>query len=242
LKDFFGPRLCFPALFVIKAGMAAAIVQTSSPVTLLGGGTITDEDLAAALAMAPEVVAADGGANMAAAAGIDVRAVIGDLDSVSAAAKAAVPGDRFHRIAEQDSTDFEKCLLRIDAPLIVAVGFSGPRADHAMAVLNTLVRHRSRACLILGGDDVVFPAPRRVTLDLAPGTRVSLFPMDRVRGRSQGLRWPIDGITFMPSGPIGTSNEALGQVELEFDADGMLIILPRKEIIRAADAVTMAQK
>lgn len=209
---------------------------------MLGGGRITDEDLATALALAPEVVAADGGANMAAAAGMDVRAVIGDLDSVSAVAKAAIPGDRFHRIAEQDSTDFEKCLLRIEAPLIVAVGFSGPRADHAMAVLNALIRHRTRPCLILGGDDVVFPAPRRVMLDLAPGTRVSLFPMDRVSGRSHGLRWPIGDIAFAPSGVIGTSNEALGRVELDFDADGMLIILPREEITRAADAVTRAQK
>ena len=48
-----------------------------------------------------------------------------------------------------------------------------------------------------------------------------------VTGRSAGLRWPIEGLHLAPDGRIGTSNEALGPVHLEFDAPGMLVILPR---------------
>ena len=37
------------------------------------------------------------------------------------AARAAIPAERLHRIAEQDSTDFEKCLRNIRAPLVVGI-------------------------------------------------------------------------------------------------------------------------
>ena len=51
--------------------------------------------------------------------------------------------------------------------------------------------------------------------------------MGPVRGRSEGLRWPIDGLAFDPTGRIGTSNAATGGVvRLGFDAPRMLVILP----------------
>ena len=59
------------------------------------------------------------------------------------------------------------------------------------------------------------------------GTRLSLFPMAPVTGRSTGLRWPVDGIGLAPNGHVGTSNQALGgPVTLSFDGPGMLVILP----------------
>ncbi len=185
--------------------------------------------------MAPCLVAADGGANVAVAAGRVPDAVIGDLDSVSDAARAAIPADRFHRVAEQESTDFEKCLQRIEAPYILGLGFAGPRADHTLAVWNALARHGARRCLILGREDVAFLAPRRLSLALKPGTRVSLFPMAAVAGTSRGLRWPIAGLAFAPDGRVGTSNEATGPVEMEFETARMLVILP-KAALRAAIA------
>ena len=161
------------------------------------------------------------------AAGHIPEAVIGDFDSVSDAARAAIPEDRLWPITEQESTDFEKCLTRIDAPYLLAIGFTGARLDHVLAVWTVLARHPDRRCLVLGSDDVVFLAPRRLRIDLAAETRVSLFPMGAVTGRSEGLRWPIDGIPFAPDGRIGTSNRAEGAVELEFDAEKMLVMLPR---------------
>ncbi|MCB2117634.1 MAG: thiamine diphosphokinase [Rhodobacteraceae bacterium] len=221
--------------------MSAAIVQSPSPVTLLGAGRIGRAALAASLKLAPVVVAADGGANMAVRAGIVPEAVIGDLDSVGRLARAAIPAARFHRIAEQETTDFEKCLTRIEAPFLLGLGFSGPRTDHTLAVWNALVRHPARACLILAGREVVFAAPRRMTLDVPPGTRVSLFPMARVSGRSRGLAWPIAGLDFAPDRRIGTSNRAEGAVELSFDAPGMLTILPAA-VLPAAIAALRASE
>lgn len=207
--------------------MITGIVQTSSPVTLLGAGSLPRGALADALRLAPLLVAADGGANVALRAGLVPDHVIGDLDSVTPRTRAALPPGRLLHVPEQETTDFEKCLSRIEAPYILGLGFAGPRMDHMLAVWNALVRHPARRCLILAARDVVFAAPRRIALDLPPGTRVSLFPLAPVTGESRGLRWPIDGLRLDPAGRVGTSNIADGGVELAFDRAGMLVILPR---------------
>jgi len=210
--------------------MTEGIVQSKLPVTLLGAGKVGIAAVRRALDLAPCLVAADGGANMAVRAGLLPEAVIGDLDSLAPAVAAALPPGRLWRIAEQDSTDFEKCVTRIEAPLILGLGFYGARIDHALAVWNALVRHPDRRCVILGGDDAVFLAPPRIALALAPGTRVSLFPLGPVAGESTGLEWPVKGIGFAPDGRIGTSNRATGPVTLEFDAARMLVIVPRRAL------------
>lgn len=219
--------MCLFAIFAINVGMFATVLQIDTPVTLLGAGHSKSSCLKEALTHAPFLVAADGGANVAIAAGCMPEAVIGDFDSITDATRAAIPSERLLHVAEQDTTDFEKCLSRIDAPLILGVGFAGGRLDHVMAVWTVLACYPARRCLILGEEDVVFLSPRRLALDLAGGERVSLFPMGAVRGRSEGLFWPIDGIGFAPDGRIGTSNRATGPVTLEFDAEKMLVLLPR---------------
>lgn len=207
--------------------MTAKIVHSEAPLTLIGGGEADLALLRALRQYAPQVVAADGGAALALAAGLSPLAVIGDMDSLSVADLARINPALVHQVSEQDSTDFEKALSRIDAPLILGLGFLGARRDHELANYNTLVRHADRACILAGGDDIVMLAPPSLTLDLVPGTRVSLFPMRAVTGRSTGLLWPIDGIGFAPDGRVGTSNQATGPVRLEFDTPGMLLILPR---------------
>jgi len=237
MKVFFGPRLCFLAAICINIAMSRIIVQSHRPVTLLGGGEVRPGELEAALSIAPVLVAADGGANVAAGFGLLPEAVIGDLDSILPEVRAALPPERVHRIAEQESTDFEKCLTRIAAPFMLGVGFTGARVDHLLAVWNALVRHTARRCLILGPEDVIFASPPRLRLDLAAGTRLSLFPMTRVAGESEGLRWPISGLDFAPHGRVGTSNEATGPVDLRLDGEGMLVILPRSALDAAIAAL-----
>ena len=200
------------------------IVTTGRPVTLIGGGTVEPPALAAALSRAPLVVAADGGADAALAVGLLPDAVIGDLDSLTPATRAAIPTDRLHRIAEQDSTDFEKCLTRIDAPLILAVGFGGPRLDHLLACLTTLVQPGHPPTILLTEAEVIFSAPSRLRLDLTPGTRLSIAPLGSVTGTSHGLRWPLDGITLNPATRTGTSNEATGPVEMSLTGPAIILI------------------
>lgn len=206
-----------------------ALPPFATGVTLVGGGPLAAGDLDLALALAPALVAADGGADRVVGAGHIPDAVIGDFDSISDAARRAIPAERMYRVAEQDSTDFEKCLARIAAPFVVAVGFSGGRLDHALAAMNALVRHVAPPVLLLSDRDVALRCPAHLALDLRIGTRLSLFPMGQAKGRSQGLEWPIDGIGFAPDGLIGTSNRVTGAVVLDIDGP-MLLILPRKFI------------
>lgn len=213
-------------------------VQSSRGVTLVGGGAPDHDDIRHLLTLAPDLVAADGGANACLEAGLAPLAVIGDFDSLGPETRAKLPDTQFLHISEQDSTDFEKSLTRIDAPFILATGFTARRVDHTLAVMSALVQHRISPVLVVGGEDVIFAAPETLTLDLGEGTRLSLFPMSRIRGRSKGLRWPIDDLTLEPDGRIGTSNITTGPVTLEFDRTGCLVILPRAALAVALSALT----
>ena len=218
--------------------MNGVIVQSQDAVTLVGGGPVTRRDLTLAMARAPVVVAADGGADQVLAAGVMPAAVIGDFDSISEAARAAISPDRQFPIAEQATTDFDKVLRSVEAPFVLALGVTGARVDHSLAVLNALVRHRGCPCFVISGMDVIFHVPQAVEMTLKVGDRCSLFPMGAVAGTSRGLHWPIDGLQFAPDGVIGTSNRVSEpQVRLRFDQPGMLVILPRARLDAAINAL-----
>ncbi|MEY8096147.1 thiamine diphosphokinase [Falsihalocynthiibacter sp. S25ZX9] len=216
------------------------IVSKSTPITLLGGGEVTSDTLSEALTRAPILVACDGGAKFALENNVQPVAVIGDMDSIDAVSREKIGAERLFLVTEQDTTDFEKALLRCEAPIMLGVGFTGARLDHELAAFNALVHHDSKTVILLGGEDVVFRAPKSLRIDLPIGSRFSLFPMGHVRGTSEGLRWPINGLEFEPCGRIGTSNEVSGPVTLTFDAPHMLVILPRSALKVAMDALYSA--
>ncbi len=208
--------------------MVNIIVQTLDCVTLVGAGPVLQDQIDEATRLAPYLVAADGGAEMLLKYGKTPKKVIGDFDSIDKGILQKIPvGDR-HHVAEQDSTDFEKCLARIRAPLVLGVGFLGARLDHQLAAMNALVRNPAGPCVLIGEDDILFHVPGDIALALEPGSRLSLFPLGPTGGRSRGLAWPIDGLELSPVGQIGTSNRVLeGDVRLSFDRPGMLVIVPR---------------
>ncbi|WP_170769374.1 thiamine diphosphokinase [Ruegeria lacuscaerulensis] len=217
------------------------IVRCDGPITLVGGGEINPKDIELALIRAETCVAADGGAAPLLDAGVIPDAVIGDFDSLSPDHKARIPADRLFPIREQDSTDFDKVLRNVETPLALGVGFLGARLDHQLAVLNALVRHQDRPCILLGAQEVVFHAPPRITLPLAVGETVSLFPLRRITGRSQGLEWPIDGLELAPDGQVGTSNRVVSEVTLEMEGPGLLVMVPRDALDQVMQAFLSGQ-
>lgn len=221
--------------------MILPIVQSTHGVTLAGGGPFSLRDLKLALARAPLAVAADSGADRLLRFGVMPQAVIGDMDSISDRARAKIPLERQHFVAEQVTTDFDKALRSIDAPLVLALGFAGARLDHGLAAFSTLIARADQRCILIGPQDLAFAAPARLELALQPGEALSLFPLAPVTGRSEGLEWPIEGISFAPDGMIGTSNRVVArQVVLEFDRRGMLVILPRRRLDAAIRALREA--
>ena len=210
--------------------MSKRIVHSDKPITLIGGGYATSGDLELALRHGPLLVAADGGAGAALGFGHVPHAVIGDFDSLQARDRAALSPDTLFPIPEQNSTDFDKALRSIAAPLVLGVGFLGGRVDHQLAAFSTLVRRAAQPCVLIGETELVFHLPSHCAVDLAEGDVVSLFPFAQTSGRSQGLVWPIDGLAFSPAGQIGTSNRATGRVEIEMDGPGLLAIVPRRAL------------
>lgn len=220
--------------------MNASFVDSFYGVTLAGGGAFSGAALQRARERAEYIVAADGGADRLIALGAIPQAVIGDLDSISAGARARL-GARVLHVPDQDSTDFDKAMAQIKAPFILALGFMGGRADHGLAVFSGLVRAPHQTCILIGTKDLVFLAPLELRLNLRLGTRLSLFPMGSVRGQSQGLHWPIDGIDFAPDGVIGTSNRVSGHVSLRFNTRKMLVILPVAQLDAVLQALSLGK-
>ncbi len=219
--------ICFPMWS--DYSMTAKIVSTFDPLLLIGGANVDKEEYRQAFSICKTLVAADSGADTVLAMGHKPDLVIGDMDSISDEVRAQIPPNQLHRVAEQDSTDFEKCLTRIDAPVILGLGFLGERADHSVASLSALSRLSHIRCILLSPHDLVVVAPPELELSLPIGSRVSLFPMapGPITGRSTGLKWPIDGLSFAAGGTIGTSNNTIAEdIHLSFDAPGMLLMLP----------------
>lgn len=208
--------------------MVGLIVHSFDPVVLVGASQVCPQDLNILQSYAPIWVGVDGGADHLLAAGIQPTCVIGDLDSLSDAAQAAY-ADILHTVPEQDTVDFEKALSRVDAPLVFAVGFSGGRLDHTLAVLHVMGRLRDRAVILISADDVaaVVPAGGLTLGGLDVGSRISVMPLAPAKVSESGLRWPIDGRILDPLGFTSPSNEvATPVVALSADAP-VLVVLPK---------------
>jgi thiamine pyrophosphokinase len=204
---------------------------------------LNQDVLALAQARAPHLIAADGGANRLRCWGLQADAVIGDMDSVADLNFwETTPGVEVLALREQETTDLEKCLYATDAPFYLGVGFMGRRFDHTLAALHALLRFPDKRAALIGEEDVVFLAPPRWRARLAPGARVSFFPLRPVAGlASSGLEWPLDGLDFAAGARIGTSNRAVADiVSADFDGIGMAAMVERRFLDAALESLREA--
>jgi thiamine pyrophosphokinase len=212
------------------------------PVTLVGGGALDLDLLEQARALAPELVAADSGADRLAEWRLVPAGVIGDMDSIAEPARWRAGPARFLQLAEQETTDFEKCLYATEAPFYIGVGITGERVDHLLAVLHAMLARPEKTVILLGQAEAMalVPPGRVLGLALDAGARVSLYPLKAVTGtHSRGLLWPVEGLAMAPGARVGTSNVATeGRVELGFDTPGALLMLERRYLEALVRAVT----
>ncbi len=175
---------------------------------VVGGGTIDPDVLSELRQMSGRFIAADGGAIGLAENGLMPEAIIGDLDSVGDLSRFA--DARIVRIAEQETTDFEKALYSTAAPVTVGVGMTGKRLDHTLAALDAIARHAAGRHLILVDEhDMALAVVGDLALTVEPGERVSVHPLTAVSfAQSLGLDYPLDGLMLAPGVRTGTSNRA----------------------------------
>ena len=154
------------------------------------------------------------------------------MDSIDENSKTQIGQDSIHFVSSQNDTDFEKSLNRINAPLILGLGFLGDRLDHQMAVQTALVKHYDKKVLLIGSHDLVFLTPPKFSIHLKNECRVSIYPMGECSVGSKGLRWKTDDIVFSPVSTIGTSNCTTGdKIELYPSKPLVLTIIPRDFLI-----------
>lgn len=182
---------------------------------------------------ADQIIAADGGANVARNLGITPDVIIGDLDSITSATKRFfsagkrlkplqgssglnVPQPkgrgytRFVKVSRQDNTDLEKALdhlieQKIQRATIIAA--TGKRLDHTLGNLSVIWNYTSDLELTFIGDGwCAMPVAVKKRMTAAHGTTVSLVPFGVCSGITlRGLQYPLTNAT-MKVGEIGISN------------------------------------
>ena len=217
-----------------------SILTYERPVILVGASPVpVGPDLAALPGDWP-LVAADGGANALLDLGRRPEMVIGDMDSAG-----TLPNDLPRMaLSGQDDTDLQKCLARIETPLLVGLGFLDGRFDHGLAAIHALMMlDHERPVILVGTHDVLLRVRADVSFHAEPGQRVSIWPLGRQSfGVSQGLRWQLDGLTMEAGSLIGTSNEATGgTVTIRCGAgNGYAVMLPRESLAACLDSMLQA--
>ena len=223
------------------------ILRFDQPVILVGASPVP---VGSALSMLPSgwpLIAADGGANMLLDLGRRPDTVIGDMDSAG-----PLPDDiPCMALDGQDDTDLQKCLARIETPLLVGLACLDGRFDHALAAMHALMTlPHNRPVMLVGAHDVVLRIRGECAFVAEAGCRISVWPLGRQTfGVSDGLRWQLDGLTMAVGSIISTSNEAQGgMVHIrpaqtgsnsgsQPDDDGYAVIVPHSCLPALFDAL-----
>jgi thiamine pyrophosphokinase len=201
--------------------------HSDTPVIIIGNGT-TDKNIFDDISKTyTDIYAADGGANTLQHWNIIPKAVIGDLDSLEDRDFFASQCD-IVEIKEQNSTDLQKCLRTIDAPLYIVFGCTGDRFDHCLEILHILLANPDKKIVFMTEIDMMFCIPQNWKAKLPVATRFSIWPLKKTSIiNSTGLKYPLDNLVVDQASQIGTSNETdAQQVSINSQDTGLLAITP----------------
>jgi thiamine pyrophosphokinase len=207
-------------------------------VLIVANGQLIPGPATAALAGKSDLlIAADGGADHCLALGRTPDILLGDLDSISPAARAVcrARGVTTRRLpVDKDATDLELCLdlaLEMGGTELALLGALGGRWDMTLAniLLAAADKYRPLRIRLADGDTILEilhpPGPHRLLGH--PGQTLSLIPL---RGDCSGvvltgLAYPLAGRTIAAGSSLGVSNRLLGEEGTVSLAGGTLLLL-----------------
>jgi len=180
------------------------------------------------------VVAADAGAVLCRAAGIEPAAVIGDFDSISSGVLAGFQPGQLHPSTDPDSNDLEKALGWVagrfgagaEVALAAGGGVDGGRMDHALANLGPILRQPHARISMIDGEGRLFALRQgRVTVRGLAGRRLSILPwsLHGVTVSETGVRYPLDR-ALLHLGGRGVSNEIAADEASVTVHDGVALV------------------
>ena len=183
------------------------------PVVILADGAFPTHHIPVdALHGAGTLICCDGAANRLVGQSPAPTVVVGDLDSLSAAAREGF-GDRLVSLPSQQASDLEKALLwaaENGAEQATVLGATGRREDHSLGNLLMLMTDFGMQVNLLT-DTGTFSAVRESrSFGSFPGQSVSLFPESaEVLITTSGLEYPLENRPLVPL-HRGTSNRCAG--------------------------------
>jgi thiamine pyrophosphokinase len=188
--------------------------------------------LTAMAASGHPLLAADGGANHLARLGLRPKAVVGDLDSISADTRAWLGEDRMVHQPDQDRTDLDKALTYVFDELgithLTVLAALGGRTDHDLGNLG-LLAHRAMGerLVFMSEEDTILAVAGEASLNARPGETWSFWTFDpSVRVTVEGVRWPIKDARIDVGGRPSISNEAMSD-EIRIRSKGGAVLVSR---------------
>jgi thiamine pyrophosphokinase len=180
-----------------------------------------------ALRRADRIVCCDGAADKLIAAGLEPALIVGDLDSVSADARARY-AKRLVRIGEQATNDlaksFRTCVKKGWRDIVI-IGATGLREDHTLSNLSLLVDFGKEAAVFMLTDTGWFtPVLRSTQFQSRVGQQVSIFSFDpQVKVYSEGLKYSLEGVTFTRWWQAALNESAADSFKLVFEGGPLLV-------------------
>ena len=179
------------------------------------------------------LIAADGGLAHVQALGLTPDIILGDFDSLG-----YVPEGANVFPVRKDDTD---TMLAIRRGLelgyhnfLIYGGLDGPRLDHTLANIQSLLFLNRRGCrgALIGKDAIALIAqPPGFTLEGPEGGLLSLFSLgESAEGVTlRGLEYPMEKGCLPGDFPLGVSNHFLGgKAEIALEAGCLLAVYDRK--------------
>jgi thiamine pyrophosphokinase len=206
---------------------------------LFANGDIHDGQMVQrALAHAADalIIAADGGARVAAHFGLRPHCVIGDMDSIDPAllAELAAAGVEVQRYPQaKDETDLELALLYAvahGASWLRVIGAIGDRLDQTLSNVYLLALPQLRGCdarLVAGKEETSLLLPGTLSIEGAPGDTVSLLPVSGIaRGvRTEALEYALEDEDLLLGPARGISNVMRAAHAAVHLREGALLVL-----------------
>jgi len=182
------------------------------------------------------IVAADGGARVAAHFGMKIDALIGDMDSVDPGQLAELEesGTEILRYpVEKDETDLELALnfvVERGATWIRILGAVGDRLDQTLSNIYLMALPALTGCdvrIVAGKEETQLARPGWLFLEGAPGDTVSLLPLNgTVFGvKTEGLYYPLRGEDLYFGPARGVSNVMTHDRAVIHVRSGVLLIV-----------------
>ncbi|QVL56027.1 MAG: thiamine diphosphokinase [Simkaniaceae bacterium] len=205
--------------------MIEEVIASHRSVICLDGGEFSEKVLTF-INDSAVVIAADGAANWMGERGLKPQYIVGDGDSVSSG-QACSDAEEIYN-ADQDTTDFEKCIQFVQErkllPTLV-LGFNGGEVDHVLGNAQVLLKHSEGVSLFfIDSYNKRGCAGIKIGLPLSEGSyrmtvqvdaTVSILPFCLCRMTSKGLVWELTDQILTQNGLLAIRNRAAKE-EIEF--------------------------